>query len=189
MFLKPRESSGQHETKERKASKEEEGREAVGEKEEKEKGKKRTRKVRERSHSCQLCQFWSETVKAMSEHTELQHPGETLRCPFPGCQKQLQSYMKLRNHQHAAKHFVTDHNKEKDSQDPEKSFRLNNNDNDEAGTETNTTEGVKSSEPGQEDITGHATAEFNLSTELKLPADQPSDELDLKPQLEDEVKE
>ena len=169
-------SSAQHETKKkkRKASKEAEG--------EKENGKKRRRKGRERSHSCQLCEFWCETVKAMSEHTESQHPGETLHCPYPGCQRQLESYMKLRTHQHYAKHFITDYNKEKDSQDVEKSFKLNNNENAEAGTETNATEGEKSLEPLQEeDQTG--TTEVNLST------GQPSDELDVKPEFADEAKE
>ena len=175
-------SSAQHETKKkkRKATKEAEG--------EKENGKKRRRKGRERSHSCQLCEFWCETVKAMSEHTESQHPGQTLHCPYPGCQKQLESYMKLRTHQHYAKHFITDHNKEKDSRDVEKSFKLNNNENAEAGSETNATEGEKSSEPLQEeDQTG--TTEVNLSTKLKLSTDQPSDEVDVKHEVDDEAKE
>merc|ERR1712150_21410 len=144
------------------------------EEDEKEKGKKRRRKAREKSHRCQLCQFWCETVKAMSEHTELQHPGKTLRCPFPGCQKELQSYMKLRSHQHSAKHFLTDHSKEKVSQDPEKSFKLNNNENDEAGTETNATVGGKCLELGKEE-------DDSVSKELKddsnLSTVQPSDEV------------
>ena len=62
--------------------------------------------------------------------------------------------MKLRTHQHTAKHFLTDHNnkeKEKDSRDPEKSLKLNNNENDEAGAGTKTTKGGKSTEPGQEE--------------------------------------
>ena len=120
----------------------------------------------------------------MSEHTELQHPGQTLRCPFPGCKKQLQSFMKLRTHQHTAKHFLTDHNKEKDSRDVEKSFKFNNNENDGAGEETNATEGEKSSEPVQEeeDQPGTTPTEPNLCTDL------PSDELNVKPEFDDEVK-
>ena len=194
-IFEPRNAQQETKKRKRKALKEEEVREEEEHKEKKMKGTItiRRRKARERSHSCQLCDFWCETVKAMSEHTESQHPGQTLLCPFPGCQKQLQSYMKLRTHQHGAKHFVTDHSKEKDSQEAEKSLKLNNNENDEAETETNGAEGGNSSEPGQEeeDSVSRIKLEGGLTgiTEIKLSVDQLLDEIDLKPELDDEVKE
>ena len=134
----------------RKVSKEEEDGDRDW-KDEDQKIKKRKRKVRERSHNCQLCDFWCETVKVMAEHTELQHPGETLYCPFPGCLVQRNNYMKLRSHQHNAKHFIINLNKERNRQDVEKSVKLNNNEDDETGTENNSTAGVKSFKPGPVD--------------------------------------
>ena len=97
--------------------------------EEKKEQEKRKKKGRETSQNCQLCEFQCKTVKAMSEHCHLQHPGQTLHCPFPACQIQRTNYMKLRTHQHATKHFITkdlsNHKNENDQ--GEKSFQLNNN--------------------------------------------------------------
>ena len=119
---------------------------------EEEKGKKRGRRAREPSQSCQLCEFSCETVKEMSQHSESTHPGKTLHCPFPGCQFQRPSYMKVRTHQHAAKHFIiADHSKEKDTEkDAEKTFEFNSIENDEAGIEAKAAEEKKSSESVQE---------------------------------------
>ena len=90
----------------------------------------------------------------MSEHTESQHPGETLHCPFPGCQFQRPSFMKVRTHQHQAKHFIiADHSKEKESQEAGKTCEFNSNENDEAGTETIATgekEGLESEQEGED---------------------------------------
>ena len=98
----------------RKVSQDEEDGDKDWKEEKDEKTKKRKRKVRERSHNCQLCDFWCETVKIMAEHTELQHPEETLYCPFPGC------LVQLRTHQHNGQHFITNLNKERNRQDVEK---------------------------------------------------------------------
>ena len=55
--------------------------------------------------------------------------------------------MKVRTHQHQAKHFIiADHSKEKESQEPGKTCEFNSNENDDAGTEINTSGGENISE-------------------------------------------
>ena len=103
--------------------------------------------------------------------------------------------MKLRTHQHNGngQHFITNLNKERNRQDVEKSVKLNNNEDDETGTENNSTAGVKSSKPGpvEEDADSEVKSEdANVAgtTEIKVSPEQPLDELDLRLEEDDEVK-
>ena len=102
--------------------------------------------------------------------------------------------MKLRTHQHNGngQHFITNLNKERNRQDVEKSLKLNNNEDDEDGTENNTTAGEKSSKPGpvEEDADSEVKLEdANVeTTEIKVSPEQPLDELDLRLEEDDEVK-
>ena len=136
----------------------------VPKEEEKGKVKKRGRKAREESQTCQLCDFSCQTVKDMSDHSESEHPGETLKCPFPGCRFQRQNYMKVRIHQYTAKHFIiADHNQERVSQDAKKTFEFNSNENDEAGSEAIATEEKKTLDSFQKEEDSESRIEHDAN--------------------------